>query len=55
MVNNSTIINNLINHLTPEIIEHKKRPQQKQTYIKVLAWDRQTDIKVLAWDRQTDI
>jgi hypothetical protein len=45
MVNNSTIINNLINHLTPQIIEHKEHHNIIM----------QTDIKVLAWDRHKDV
>ena len=38
---NYTNIDKMNNHLSPQIIEHKKGPQQMMLEIQVLAWDRQ--------------
>ena len=37
MVNNSTSINQMNNHLSPQIIENKKNPQHMKLEIQVLA------------------
>ena len=47
MVNNSTNINKMYNHLLPQIIEHKKRPRHMTLDIQVLAWNRHKTVAEL--------
>ena len=47
MVNNSTNINKKNNHLSPQIIEHKKGPRHMALDIQVLGWDGHINVAAL--------
>ena len=44
MVNNSTNINKMNNHLSPSLTEHKKNPWNTTLEIQVFAWDRHKNV-----------
>jgi hypothetical protein len=49
MVNNSTNINEMSNHLSPQLTEHKKRPRHMTLEIQALVWHRHKKVAGLNW------
>ena len=44
MVNNSININKMNNHISPQVIEHKRRPQHMLIEIQIQIWDRHKNV-----------
>jgi hypothetical protein len=47
MVNNSTNINKINNHLSPQLIKHKKKTRHTMLKIQVLTWDGHKEVAML--------